>query len=99
MTLSEQTAWFYDTTLRDGMQGSNIFFSVEDKIKIAKRLDDAGIHYIEGGWPESNPGAQRFFEEMKQVRLNHARLTAFGATRRPYTKCSEDNNLICKINC
>ena len=47
----------YDTTLRDGMQGENIFFSPEDKVKIAKRLDETGIHYIEGGWPGSNPGA------------------------------------------
>ena len=90
--------YFYDTTLRDGMQGTNIFFSVEDKIKIAKRLNDAGIHYIEGGWPESNPGAQRFFEEIKHIHLDHAKIADFGAPRRPHTSCKEDGNLTALLN-
>ena len=60
-------AVIYDTTLRDGMQGENIFFSPEDKLKMALRMDDAGIHYIEGGWPGSNPGAQAFFELAKNA--------------------------------
>lgn len=83
----------YDTTLRDGTQGENINFSAEDKIKIAKRLDGAGIHYIEGGWPGSNPRDQQFFELAKKVRFKQARLTAFGATRRPGIKPEEDANI------
>jgi len=83
----------YDTTLRDGTQGENINFSAEDKIKIAKRLDAAGIHYIEGGWPGSNPRDQQFFELAKKVRFEQARLTAFGATRRPGIKPEEDVNI------
>ena len=83
----------YDTTLRDGMQGENIFFSPEDKIKIAKKLDDAGIHYIEGGWPGSNPGAQHFFEMARNIEFKHAKITAFGSTRRPGETVESDANL------
>ncbi len=80
---TKQKILLYDTTLRDGMQGENIFFSPEDKVKIAKRLDDSGIHYIEGGWPGSNPGASHFFELAKKIKFKKAKLTAFGSTRRP----------------
>ena len=73
----------YDTTLRDGSQGEGISFSVEDKVKIARRLDAFGIDYIEGGWPGSNPKDVEFFERMKSVTLTHAKLAAFGSTRRP----------------
>jgi 2-isopropylmalate synthase len=83
----------YDTTLRDGSQGENISFTVEDKIAIAMRLDDFGIHYIEGGWPGSNPRDIQFFEEAKQLNFKNARLTAFGSTRRANLKPSEDPNL------
>ena len=65
MTMKNVT--LYDTTLRDGMQGENICFSPEDKIKIAKRLDDIGIHFIECGWPGSNPNAMRFFDKISQT--------------------------------
>ena len=83
----------YDTTLRDGTQGENINFSAEEKIKIARRLDDFGIHYIEGGWPGSNPRDKRFFELAANVEFKNARLTAFGATRRPGIAPEEDPNL------
>ena len=83
----------YDTTLRDGTQGENINFSAEDKLKIAKRLDDIGIHYIEGGWPGSNPRDKRFFELAKTTKFKTARLTAFGATRRPGIAARDDSNL------
>ena len=83
----------YDTTLRDGMQGENIFFSPEDKIKIAQRLDDAGIHYIEGGWPGSNLGAQHFFELAGNIEFKNAKITAFGSTRRQGKTCEEDSNI------
>lgn len=92
-------ALLYDTTLRDGMQGENIFFSTEDKIKIARRLDDAGIHYIEGGWPGSNPGAQHFFELAREMEFKNAKITAFGATRRQGKTCEQDANLRALLEC
>ena len=61
------TVKIFDTTLRDGAQTEGISFSVEDKIKIAKLLDDFGLHYIEGGWPGSNPKDIEFFKKMKQI--------------------------------
>lgn len=91
--------YLYDTTLRDGMQGENIFFSAEDKVKIARRLDSIGIHYIEGGWPGSNPSAAQFFELARDIEFKHARLTAFGSTRRPNTACSDDKNLKALLDC
>jgi 2-isopropylmalate synthase len=83
----------FDTTLRDGTQGENINFSVEDKIKIAQRLDDIGIHYIEGGWPGSNPKDKLFFELAKNIKFNHSRLTAFGTTRRRNISPADDQNI------
>ena len=62
----------YDTTLRDGTQGEGVAFSMEDKVRIAQRLDALGIHYIEGGWPGSNPKDLRFFRRMQDVTLKHA---------------------------
>jgi 2-isopropylmalate synthase len=84
----------YDTTLRDGSQGEKINFSAEDKIRIAQKLDSVGIHYIEGGWPGSNPKDLQFFEAAKKVPFKHACLAAFGSTRRPHTAAEEDENLI-----
>jgi len=83
----------YDTTLRDGMQGENIFFSPEDKVKIARRLDESGIHYIEGGWPGSNPGARHFFEMVQDMEFKTAKIVAFGATRRQGKTCDQDANI------
>src|SRR5437667_204501 len=72
----------YDTTLRDGTQGEGVSFSMEDKVRLASRLDALGIHYIEGGWPGSNPKDLRFFRRMQDVTLQHAKLAAFRMTRR-----------------
>lgn len=83
----------YDTTLRDGEQGEFISFSLEDKVRIAQRLDEFGVDYIEGGWPGSNPKAMSFFNLMKTVKLNHAKLAAFGSTRRKDIKASEDSQV------
>jgi 2-isopropylmalate synthase len=83
----------YDTTLRDGTQGENINFSAEEKVKIAERLDDIGIHYIEGGWPGSNPRDMHFFQLARRINFKHARLTAFGATRKPGLTPEQDTNL------
>jgi 2-isopropylmalate synthase len=71
----------FDTTLRDGTQGEAVSFSVEDKLAIALKLDELGIDYIEGGWPGSNPKDREFFSRARELKLRHARLTAFGATR------------------
>ena len=89
----EPPVLLYDTTLRDGTQGENINFSAEDKVRIALRLDDIGIHYIEGGWPGSNPRDRRFFELARDLHLKNARLAAFGSTRRPGVTPEEDANV------
>jgi 2-isopropylmalate synthase len=83
----------YDTTLRDGCQAEDIAFTVEDKLRIAERLDDIGIRYIEGGWPGSNPRDEAFFKEAKRLRLKQAQIAAFGSTRRVGVHASEDHNL------
>jgi len=80
----------YDTTLRDGTQGTGINFSVTDKLRVAHKLDDFGIHYIEGGWPGSNPRDEQFFAEAAQQTWKHAKLTAFGMTRRGGVKVEDD---------
>jgi 2-isopropylmalate synthase len=84
----------YDTTLRDGSQGEKINFSAEDKLRIAQRLDSVGVHYIEGGWPGSNPKDVQFFELAQSVSFKKARLTAFGSTRKPNTIAKKDANII-----
>src|SRR2546428_13879207 len=78
-----QLITIYDTTLRDGTQGEGVSFSMEDKVRLASRLDALGIHYIEGGWPGSNPKDLRFFRRMHDVSLKHATLCPFSMTRRP----------------
>ena len=80
----------YDTTLRDGAQGEGISFSSADKIRIAERLDAFGIDYIEGGWPGSNPKDMDFFTEAAKRKFKHAKIAAFGSTRRANTKCKDD---------
>src|SRR5436190_14261534 len=80
----------YDTTLRDGTQGTGISFSVLDKIRVAEKLDDFGIDYIEGGWPGSNPKDAEFFAEAAARSWKHAKLSAFGMTRRGNTNVADD---------
>lgn len=80
----------YDTTLRDGSQMEGISFSVEDKIRIARRLDAFGMDYIEGGWPGAVSKDTEFFERMRDVGLSHARLCAFGSTRRAGAHAEDD---------
>jgi 2-isopropylmalate synthase len=87
----------YDTTLRDGTQAEDISFSVEDKIRIAQKLDELGVHYIEGGWPGSNPKDIAFFKEIRAVKLKQAKIAAFGSTRRAKTTPDQDNNIMTLI--
>jgi len=80
----------YDTTLRDGSQTEGISFSLQDKIGIALKLDDLGVDYIEGGYPLSNPKDKNFFKEIRKNSLKNAKVAAFGSTKRPNKKASED---------
>jgi 2-isopropylmalate synthase len=88
--MSAKPAYLYDTTLRDGTQGEGFQLSVLDKLRIAERLDAFGIDFIEGGWPGSNPKDVEFFREAKSLNLKHAKLAAFGSTRRANTPVTED---------
>jgi 2-isopropylmalate synthase len=83
----------YDTTLRDGCQSEDVSLTVADKVQIAQRLDDMGFDYIEGGWPGSNERDAAFFTEVRKVRLRHAKIAAFGSTRRAGVRAAQDRNL------
>jgi len=83
----------YDTTLRDGAQTEGISLSLDDKLRIARRLDDFGVALIEGGWPGSNPKDVEFFERARDLPWNHATIAAFGSTRRRNMAPEDDENL------
>ena len=83
----------YDTTLRDGSQGEGVNFSIEDKCRVAEQLDDFGVDFIEGGWPGSNPRDMAFFERARGLKLTHARVAAFGSTRRHTLTCDDDPSI------
>ena len=85
--------FLYDTTLRDGTQREDISLSCDDKLAIASKLDQMGIHYIEAGWPGSNPKDAEFFQRVRHIGLKQAKVTAFGATRRKHSRCESDKNL------
>ncbi len=85
--------YLYDTTLRDGTQREGISLSLDDKLKIAARLDAFGMDYIEGGWPGSNPKDVEFFRRAPSLGLSHAKLAAFGSTRRKNTQPADDANI------
>ncbi len=88
----------YDTTLRDGTQMEGISLSVEDKLKIARKLDELGVHYIEGGYPGSNPKDIQFFKQAGKLELKNARLAAFGSTRKAGGQADSDPNLKALVN-
>jgi 2-isopropylmalate synthase len=94
--MPEVTRWsevkVYDTTLRDGTQGEDISFSVEDKLRITQRLDELGVHYIEGGWPGSNPRDAQYFREAEKISLDSAKIVAFGSTCRKGVPPEKDIN-------
>lgn len=83
----------YDTTLRDGTQREGLSLSAEDKVKITRELDRLGIHYVEGGWPGSNPKDAEFFRKIQDVPLSQARVAAFGSTRRANSRCEDDPSI------
>jgi len=89
----------YDTTLRDGMQAEGVSFSLEDKLSIAKCLDELGIDYIEGGYAASNPKEMQFFAEVAKLGLKNAKVVAFGSTRRVDVKVSDDVSLNAILAC
>src|SRR5438874_5568112 len=83
----------YDTTLRDGTQGEGFNLSLQDKLLIAQKLDELGVDYIEGGFPGSNEKDRAFFQEVRGLKLEHAKVSAFGMTRRRGISAEEDPNL------
>ncbi len=90
---NKQKIEIYDTTLRDGSQSEGISYSVQDKIRIAEKLDQLGIDYIEAGWPGSNPKDLEFFNIAQKMQFKHAKIVAFGSTRRANTAPADDTNL------
>ena len=86
--------YLYDTTLRDGAQQEGISLSLDDKLKITKKLDEAGISYIEGGWPGSNPKDEEYFKEVTKLKLNNSIVTSFGSTRKVNSLAHNDSNLL-----
>lgn len=90
---SARRIWLYDTTLRDGAQREGISLSLEDKIKIARKLDSLGIPFIEGGWPGANPRDVQFFWKLQEEPLQQAELVAFCSTRRPNSTAAQDKML------
>jgi 2-isopropylmalate synthase len=83
----------YDTTLRDGTQGEKISFTAQDKLKVARKLDDMGIHYIEGGWPGASAKDFDFFRLAAKERFQHARIAAFGSTHKYGSRPEDDRQL------
>jgi len=94
-----ETVKIYDTTLRDGMQAEGVSFSLADKLLIARRLDEFGVDYIEGGFPLSNPKEVEFFKEIREADMKNARVAAFGSTRRTGTKVGDDAGLGALLDC
>ncbi len=94
MKLQKNKIKLFDTTLRDGTQGSGISLSVDDKLKIAQALDRLGVHYIEGGWPGSNPKDEEFFKKARSLKFKTSKLTAFGSTRRKDRAAHNDPSML-----
>ena len=88
----------YDTTLRDGSQGEGVNFSLQDKLMIATKLDELGFDYIEGGYPLSNPKDEEFFRRAADMEWKHAKITAFGMTRRKDIAASDDVGMQALVN-
>ena len=87
------TITLYDTTLRDGTQGEGVSLSLMDKIRITEKLSEFGMHYVEGGWPGSNPKDIAYFAEIKKFNLGKTKIAAFGSTRRAGKKVQADTQI------
>src|ERR1043166_5435945 len=85
--------FIYDTTLRDGSQGEGVNFSLQDKLRITQRLDDLGFDFIEGGYPLPTPKDCEYFHRVRPLPLKHARVAAFGMTRRKNARAEDDTGL------
>ena len=94
--MSKEKIYIFDTTLRDGAQTQGVDFSIDDKLKIARALDELGVDYIEGGWPGANPTDTEFFQ--KKINLNNAILTAFGMTKKSGRSAENDPGLSAILN-
>ena len=88
--MSKGLVEIYDTTLRDGTQGEGVSFSVADKLRVAEKLDAFGVHYVEGGWPGSNPKDIEFFKQAAKRKWKNAKIAAFGSTRRKKIDAKDD---------
>lgn len=93
LNLMKRKIEIYDTTLRDGSQAEDISFSLDDKIKITEKLDELGVHYIEGGWPGSNPKDAEYFKKVKKLKLKNSKVVAFGSTHKPKLNVENDPNI------
>ncbi|MFW6457373.1 MAG: citramalate synthase, partial [Planctomycetota bacterium] len=93
MNTHKKQVYVYDTTLRDGCQAEGVSLSLGEKLEVARKLDEMGVHYIEGGFPLSNPKDAEFFERAADLDLETARLAAFGSTRRADATCEDDRGL------
>ncbi len=93
-----ECVYIYDTTLRDGTQGAGVSLSLADKIAIARKLDELGVDYIEGGYPVSNPKDEAFFGEARKLKLRHAKIAAFGMTRRRGVAVADDTTIGALVN-
>ena len=89
-TTPSHQLWLYDTTLRDGTQREGLSVSIEDKLRIAHKLDELGIPFIEGGWPGANPKDVQFFWQLQENPLKQAEVVPFCSTRRPHTKAVDE---------
>jgi 2-isopropylmalate synthase len=96
--MSKRRIEIYDTTLRDGTQGEGFNLSLQDKLMIARKLDELGVDYIEGGFPLSNPKDEAFFKEIREAKLKHAKVAAFGMTRRKGIKAEDDPGMTALLN-
>jgi 2-isopropylmalate synthase len=94
MTTAPRSIAVYDTTLRDGTQAEGIAFSPDDKVRVARKLDDLGVHYLEGGWPGSNPNSIEFFDRVRGLRFKNLKVASFGSTRHAKNACEKDPNIL-----